>query len=152
MFSDAGITTKSITWRKTVFFLFVLVKQFSSVEPHVTPSYSHLPEKPTLDLALFHFSFYGLVIRNPVHLFFETAEPGRSSPHLKQENAQLFSRWFSCVTKYGIVLPHFAGGMRLQMPLWIITVVLKWCWQVSTDERFCIELIKLDCFCSSSHC
>lgn len=92
-----------------------------------------------------------IVIFNPVHLFRDAVVPGSSSPHLNPENTQLFSRWFSCVTEYGIILPHLAGGTRLQMPLWMIVAILKGWWQVSTDEGFCIELINPVCFHSSHH-
>lgn len=37
------------------------------------------------------------------------------------------------------------------MPLWMIIAILKGWWQVSTDERFCFELIKPVRFHSSHH-
>lgn len=77
-----------------------------------------------------------IVNLNPVHLFCDTVVPGSYS-HLKHDkHSHTFSRWFTCVREYGIILPHLAGGKRLQMPLWMITAILKGFWQVSTDERF----------------
>lgn len=73
-----------------------------------------------------------------------------SPPHVSNRKTQallLFSSLWGCHPS----LPHLAAGIRLQMPLWMMVAVLKQPWQVSTNERFCIELIKAVCSLSSHH-
>lgn len=79
----------------------------------------------------------------------DTVVPGSSMPHLKHGK---HSRWFCCVTKCDIIIPHLAGGRRVQMPSWMIIAILKVWWQVSTHERLCfVELVTPACSQNRRH-